>query len=570
MKRPQKKRALAVALTFLFVLSIFYFAARGEYHRAVEEQKRILLGQIQLVTAQVDRLVNQSIRNALGVIAYVQVNPDLTQAELDEYAAHLIPKDDTIIRHFAILKDTTITMAYPLEGNESAIGVDLAAVDAQREAILQVKEHGRNLLIGPVDLVQGGRGLINRMPIYLSPGTINQTYWGQMALVIQYDPMLVQAGILEFADDYHIKIEQLNNTLEPETVIYSNTDRFPEDALITLIDVPNGTWRITAIYPNGFSGETPNYRMLLFLGVFFATLSAYFVYGILRSNTDLNQLVEERTHRLKEANLQLENSLQELRETQDQLIMREKLAALGELVASVAHEINTPLGICVTLGSYIQQVTEQLSTKFNSNTLLKSDLQRGLTENLESLSVLSKNLQRASELVSSFKQVATDQYLEEHRKINLAAYMEDVLHSVQPKFKGTSHTIEMKIHDNLDLYTSPGAISQVITNLVMNSLIHGFEHMENGRIVIEAQRENNRLCIDYYDNGHGISDELREKIFTPFFTTKKNEGSTGLGMHIVYNIVVHSLKGSLELYPNQPRGVHFHISIPYTLPDFEA
>jgi len=561
MKRPVVRNSI-VMVTFIFVLSIFIISAKMEYDRSIAEQKQILFSQIQILTAQVDNLVNQGIRNVMGVISLIQTKPDITQEDLNEFSKNLIPEDDRVIRHFAILEDTTITMVYPFETNESAVGVDLAKIEAQKDAILKVKNDGVYLFTGPVELVQGGKALINRAPIYLNPNTINQTYWGQMALVIWYDPIIRESGILEFSKTHIIKIEQIGDRQESESIIFSNSDKFSDDAVEAIINVPNGIWKITAEFPGGIVGSTPLYYLIVFMGVMFGMLTALFVNTLLRSNADLNRLVDHRTSRLNEVNHKLEYSLDELKRTQDQLIMSEKLAALGELVAGVAHEINTPLGICITLNSFVDQNIESFESKFTEGKLKRSDLKLLLSEVKESSQRLTYNLNRAAKLVESFKKVATDQNLEECRIIDLSNYIEDVVQNILPKFKKTSHKVDIEILEEIKLATLPGALSQVISNIVLNSLVHGFIDMENGRVLIRISETHDSAIIDILDNGKGIDFEIRDKVFEPFTTTRKNKGSTGLGMHIVFNLVTHTLKGSIDLEDNQPQGVHWHIILP--------
>lgn len=563
MKIRHKTRILIVISTFIVIIGVFLFSATIEYKRAVSEQKQVLQSSIQLLTAQVNQFVNLSIRNTMGVISYVQMKPDLTQEELSKFSKNLLPADDKIISHFTIIKDTTIEYVYPLEGNENAIGVDLATIEDQRDAILEVKNNRVSLFIGPVELVQGGRNLINRIPILLNPGTVEETYWGQLALVIKYEPMLEAAGINEFSKKYNIQIEQIQGNEKSQNVIYSNVSSLKEKPMETIINVPNGIWLIKAEYKNGYNGETTMFYILLFTGIVFAFLIAISVNNIFKSNIELNRLIKKRTDGIRLANESLKSSLEELRTTQEQLIMSEKLAALGGLVAGVAHEINTPLGVCVTVGSYINDTIRKLETKFNEKTLKQSELKSAISNIIESTDILVTNLDRASQLVLSFKQLATDQYIEERRLINFKNYVGHLLKSLMPTFRGTTHCIETDIDEDIAFVTYPGALSQILTNLIMNSLIHGFDGIENGKIKIKVEIQNDNIVLDYRDNGHGISEENASRIFEPFFTTKRNRGSTGLGLHIVYNIVFQKLNGTINLISGDSKGVHFQIVLPY-------
>ena len=170
-------------------------------------------------------------------------------------------------------------------------------------------------------------------------------------------------------------------------------------------------------------------------------------------------------------------------------------------------------------------------------------------------------MQRTATMVQSFKQVAVDQSTEQQRNFRLKEYSEDVIRSLYPRLKGKKIDINFDIDENLELNSFPGAYSQILTNLVLNSLVHGFDGKDQGRITLTAKRNRNNLLLEYSDDGRGIKPELQDKIFEPFFTTDKKVG-TGLGMHIVYNLVTQKLKGSISCSSKQGGGVQFQIKLP--------
>ena len=276
----------------------------------------------------------------------------------------------------------------------------------------------------------------------------------------------------------------------------------------------------------------------------------------------LEEMVSERTRDLQLANQSLEQSLEQLRQTQAQLVESEKMAALGGLVAGVAHEINTPVGVGVTAASHLDAQVEEYSKLYQSNRLTRSDFEALLNTATTSSNIILANLKRAAELIRSFKQIAVDQSADQQRHFELKPYLEEILHSLYPRLKNTSHGVTVSCPDTLELYSYPGAFSQIITNLVMNSLIHGFDNIEGGDIRIDVSEEQNLIHIDYSDNGKGIDAEHLDKIFEPFFTTKRNEGGSGLGMHVVYNLVVQALGGQIQCDSMPGHGTSFHISIP--------
>ncbi|MGE0083168.1 MAG: PAS domain S-box protein [Desulfococcaceae bacterium] len=282
-----------------------------------------------------------------------------------------------------------------------------------------------------------------------------------------------------------------------------------------------------------------------------------------RHREHLEKLVEERTAELKNAYMALQESFLSLEKTQDQLVQSRKMAALGGLVAGVAHEINTPVGIGVTAASFIEEKTRIFSKMYTSGEMKRSDLEKYLETVGEATASLLTNLNRSAQLINSFKQVAVDQSSGEKRVFCLKSYVEEVLLSLRPSYKKTKHSITVNCPEDLKLDSYPGAFSQIITNLVMNSLVHGFEGMEAGQIVFDISTAGNMLFFRYSDNGRGIPAEHLDRIFDPFFTTRRQKGGTGLGMHIVYNIVSGTLNGQITC-EKKDRGISFLIKMPFS------
>ena len=279
-------------------------------------------------------------------------------------------------------------------------------------------------------------------------------------------------------------------------------------------------------------------------------------------NENLEIKISERTVELDEANTSLKYSLEQLKSAQAQLVEQEKMASLGGLVAGVAHEINTPVGIGVTAVSHLQEKNDYYKNRYNSNELTQDDFEDYMNLSAESCEMIFRNLLRASDLIKSFKQIAVDQTNEEIRLFNLKEYIEEIIRSLKPKFKRTGHVVNIRGDDKLMINSCPGGLSQVLTNLIMNSFIHGFEKITDGVIDIVISENADEVVLHYYDNGVGVSDEVRKKIFEPFFTTKRGQGGSGLGMNIVYNIVTQKLNGSIVCENESGSGVHFIITLP--------
>jgi len=277
----------------------------------------------------------------------------------------------------------------------------------------------------------------------------------------------------------------------------------------------------------------------------------------------LAELVEERTLELHLSNNELQNNIAKLQETQTQLVQAEKMASLGGLVAGFAHEINTPLGIGVTSASNIHEKINKLHHAFESGEMKRSDLESFITHSRQGSDILMRNLQRTSELIRGFKQVAIDQSSEEWRAIELHDYVDEFILSIKPKWKRTAIKLVNDCNPDLKIYSHPGAIYQILSNLVINALIYAFDENQEGRIYIRIKADDKFVCLDISDNGKGISDENQKKIFDPFFTTRRGSGGSGLGLHIVYNLVTGTLKGTISCASHIGEGAVFHIKFPF-------
>jgi signal transduction histidine kinase len=267
------------------------------------------------------------------------------------------------------------------------------------------------------------------------------------------------------------------------------------------------------------------------------------------------------------ARTRAERALAELRATQDTLVQTEKLASLGQMVAGIAHEINTPLGTGITGASFLDQECREVTRKFRGNALRRSEMETFLAQAEETAGLIFTNLRRAAELVQGFKQVAVDQVTDDRRVFDLSQYVEEILISLNPRLRKTNLTVRREIPQGLILDTYPGALFRIITNLVMNSLLHGFDEGAVGEIAVVARRlDDGWIEVIYTDTGHGIPKEVQPRVFDPFFTTRRGSGGTGLGMNIAYNLVTQSLGGRIFLESGEELGVRFVITLPVRAP----
>jgi len=265
----------------------------------------------------------------------------------------------------------------------------------------------------------------------------------------------------------------------------------------------------------------------------------------------------ERT--LMQTNKELKTTIQELNKAQERLLDAEKMAILGKLSAEISHEINTPIGVSITSTSYLSDLLSSLKKDIDNQSLTKRSLDDFSKNADQSLHLLLNNLNRASDLITSYKQVAVDQTSDKTRKINVAKYLNEIIQSLHPKIKKTKHSIKVNCADNIEIYCHPGAISQIFTNLIINSIIHGFDSIENGTITISAELKGQRLHLHYQDNGVGVPQNKLSQLFEPFYTTKDDDGGTGLGTHIVNELVTDTLNGKIVAHSEVGQGLSYDI-----------
>ncbi len=274
------------------------------------------------------------------------------------------------------------------------------------------------------------------------------------------------------------------------------------------------------------------------------------------------QEIETKNAKLAYSNSELEATIATLKSTRNQLISAEKMAALGGMVQGVAHELNTPIGLSITATSHIKDDAIRLCAKLADNSMKKSDLQEYLvnTENLSNSICVS--LDKAANLIRSFKLVSVEQHDELKQQFNVHSNLADILYSINPTVKVKNIMIINDIPKEIDICSYPGVFYQIYTNLINNALLHAFEGLDGGEIRISASFKGGSLALLFKDNGLGMTEEVLNKVFDPFFTTKRARGGTGLGMNIIYNLVNDKLLGSIKVTSQQGEGTAFNLTIP--------
>lgn len=258
----------------------------------------------------------------------------------------------------------------------------------------------------------------------------------------------------------------------------------------------------------------------------------------------------------------LDDSIETLQATRSELVETEKMASLGRLVAGFAHELNTPVGVAVGAISHGDETIDKLKALLLKDEVTEQELTRELDYLQESHHLALSNLERAAELVRRFKRTSIDRESAQKREYQLAELIKDVLTTLRNTLKQVA--VEVDCADALRLYGTPGLLEQVLTNLIANSVKHGFdEGNRSGHIVIKAWKNNSdKLVIDYQDDGMGMTEEVRQKAFEPFFTTRREKGGSGLGLYVTYNIVTQQMGGSIQVISAPEHGVKFHIECP--------
>lgn len=297
-----------------------------------------------------------------------------------------------------------------------------------------------------------------------------------------------------------------------------------------------------------------------------ALLSAF--EALRQHNLNLEETVAQRTAELTASNAELSDALQTLQAAQRELVESEKLASLGRLVAGVAHELNTPLGNALTVVSTLDDRYRQLELMLSGGVQLRrSTLEELARDTRRAQDILQRNVQKAADLVRDFKQVAIDQTADLRRDFDLGKVVEDVLVMVEPSFKHTPFVIQTELCPGLVMNSYPGALGQVLTNLLMNALLHGFEGADQGRVTVHCAPLNETEAeLSVTDDGRGMDESVRRRIFDPFFTTKLGTGGSGLGMHIVHNIVTNVLGGQIEVKSSPGRGTQMLMRLPLSAP----
>ncbi len=558
----------------LIVVLIGETGVQLELARQAEEQRALVLAHVAGVRARLETELNSTLYLSSGLVAFASARADLLDVDRVNDLLSALYKTGRNVRNIVIAPDNRVKWVYPLAGNERVIGLYYPDNPQQWPAVKRAIERRGTIVAGPVDLVQGGRGLVSRTPIFRADGH----YWGLLSLVIDWDSLQRTAGIIADSADYQLAIRGRDVEGSRGAVFFGSEHVFAMRPVESQLELPGGSWTIAAIPAGGWSTPYVRVHALRLLYGVIAALIGWFAFRLIGEkqereiarealaslNSELETRIDARTAELRNANDELARLVQTLRKTQTDLVRSEKLAALGALVAGIAHELNTPVGNSLLAASTLTEQLRQL-TRMDAS-LKRSEWNAALAHMQEASDIIQRSLGRASELISSFKQVATDRTTAQRRRFTLAGAIHDLAVTLQPSVRRTGVTIEEDAIADVKLDSYPGPLDQVLMNLIQNAVLHAYPGGGPGRIRLSATVDGGWVCIVVEDFGVGIPPANLSRVFDPFFTTRLGQGGTGLGLHIVHNIVTGTLGGEIDVQSEPGRGTRFLLRLPLHAP----
>ena len=283
---------------------------------------------------------------------------------------------------------------------------------------------------------------------------------------------------------------------------------------------------------------------------------------ILSMNESLEVQVRDRTYQQERTNEELSDAYKNLKEAQNLIVQNEKLGALGQMISGMAHEMNTPIGNAYTASTFIRGISKDLAEKVHKNTIKRAEFLEVVEEIENGSDIIYRNLQIASDLISNFKQISADHQTMECRPFNLYEILKNIVVTFGIDLRNANVKIEFLCNEDMMILSYPGAVVHVVSNLIRNALVHGFEGREEGNIRIEVFEFTDTVSIMIQDDGIGMSEQVLSQIYDPFFTTKRAKGGTGLGLNIVHNMITNVLQGTITCNSVPDKGTQFNLRFP--------
>jgi signal transduction histidine kinase len=490
----------------------------------------------------------------------------------------------------------------PLKGNENAFGLDLAALAPHLRALELGRDSGEIIATERITLVQdasGEPGFVARAPVYRTGApveTVEQrraALVGFTAIVFRVNTLMREVIDAPLLEHLHVRINDTGYLGEGAAPTLDNL----------MFDSSGKVGAGGAAGPAGLSGLAASanlmvgqrqwllqfegrpgarysraYLPVLLIAAAGVIISALIAALLVASRRVLDakhgleysvaQLEKEKT-KVEQARSDLAKVVATLKQAQTNLVTSEKMASLGALVAGIAHELNTPIGNSLLTATALSDMVKDFQHRLAGEGIKRSTLEAHLADARGACDIMAGSLARAAELIHSFKQVAVDQSSGQRRRFLLDEVVHDTLTTYAAQFRRSACEVAVQVPPGLEFDSYPGSLSQVLSNLIGNALLHGFDGRSCGKIAISAHREEGLVRLVFRDDGVGMSPRTLHQIFDPFFTTKMGQGGSGLGMNIVYNIVTGVLKGTIEVESAPQQGTSITLLLPLTVPHCE-
>ncbi|MEG4058664.1 MULTISPECIES: ATP-binding protein [unclassified Microcoleus] len=573
---------LAAFLTATLVLAIAELFIRLENEHCQQENRVAVLDQLSTVRAKLEGSLNQRLFVMQGLVAYISVsNPNISQAEFENLTRVILAKQPGI-PSAALFKNSIATHLYPLAGKEGALGFAPLKIPEEKKPFQRAIDTRNTVVSGPVKLIeQGNMALITRTPIFLTPvGKPPESgrYWGMVSIGIDWNILLKEAGLLDSSAKLKYAIRGKDGLGAGGEVFFGDAKVFQRSPVTLEVTLPNGSWQLAAIPKDGWIENSPIFKWLWIAASFSAILAGGAIFVLVSTPA-----------KLRERALQLESLLEELRRTQTMMIQAEKMSSLGQMVAGVAHEINNPVNFIHGNISYSSEYVADLirlldlyqkyypepakEIKLEADNIELEFLVKDLPKTINSMKVGTERIQQIVLSLRNFSRLDES----DRKKVNLHEGIDSTLLILQNRLKANSHHSEIRIvkeyGDLPAIECYAGQLNQAFMNLINNAIDTLEEKLSlpNSKdiyfiptIQIATKIEGNMVEIRISDNGSGMKEEVRRKIFDPFYTTKQVGKGTGIGLSITYQIIVERHGGKIECVSEPGKGTEFAIAIPLT------
>ncbi|MCX9155313.1 ATP-binding protein [Niveibacterium sp. 24ML] len=573
--RPTRGWRLFVPLAqVIAVIAVGEAGVQLEAARQIEQQRALVTAHVASARARLESELNATLFLSSGLVAFASAKGNLIDGANAGDLLSALYKSGRNVRNIVIAPDNRVQWVHPLAGNEKVIGLYYPDNPKQWPAVKRAMERRQTVVAGPVDLVQGGRGLVSRTPVFDSHGK----YWGLMSLVVDWEGLQRTAGLEASTDEFVLAIRGKDAAGEAGEVFFGDARVFAAEPVRARLDLPGGHWVLAAAPRQGWGASAASIIGLRTAYLLIALVIGSLAYRLMREtrqreqasaelarlNQELESRIAARTEQLSHTRDELERLVNTLRQTQGDLVRSEKLAALGSLVAGIAHELNTPVGNSLLAASTLGEMLRRLDRP--GEALKRSEWQDALSQMKEASAIIQRSLSRAGELVASFKQVASDRTSEQRRRFSLARTLHELIVTMQPSLRRAGVVVELGAIPEVELDSYPGPFDQVLMNLIQNAVLHAYAPGGPGTVKISATLDGAEVSLDVTDFGRGIPAANLGKVFDPFFTTRLGMGGTGLGLHIVHNIVVGVLGGRIDVRSVEGEGTSFTLRLPRVAP----